>query len=275
MSETNKAMSDTNTAIPGTLAELLETMQRPGLLGVAGKAVQKRCQKDLTSYFAALGKRISEMKFEDLADVNRGVSGEHARHAVGMRMHNLLRSRRPLLNAMLHANIVSAIAQANKTHVLAEADGDDAPQKPGMTAEQAAAYAQLHAGELVTGLDATTLKTVADAVAYGIEQRLGVAGTAHLIKELVAGMSTSRAETIATTEMADAMSQAFLKKLSNNDVEYKQWILGPDPCEVCIDNADASPIPVDEDFPSGDDAPPAHPNCVCALAGARGPGGDF
>lgn len=263
-------MSGTNLQITETLTDLLEKAQRPGLLGLVGKAVQKQCQKDLASYFAALGKRIKEMNLESLADTDRGITAEHASHAVTMRMHNLLRSRRPLFKALLHTNIVSAIETANKIHILAEANGD-VPQEPGMTAEQAAAYATQHAAELVTGLDATTQQTIADAIATGIEDRLGVPGTARLIKDIVDGMSTSRAEMIAATEMNDAMSQAFLKKLLNNDVEYKQWILGPAPCDVCIDNADASPIPVDEDFPSGDDAPPAHPNCVCAVAGARPP----
>ena len=30
-------------------------------------------------------------------------------------------------------------------------------------------------------------------------------------------------------------------------------------------------IPVDDDFPSGDERPPAHPNCRCAVTGARAP----
>ena len=252
------------------IAELLEKAQRPGLLGVVGKAVQKRCQKDLAGYFAHLGKRIVEMKLEQLADPDRAIEVEHALHAVQMRMHNLLRGRQPFLKAILETNIAAAIDAANKVQLLAEVDGDDAPQ-PGMTAEQAAAYASAHAGELVAGLDATTQQAIADAVAAGIEDRLGVSGTARLIKSAVDGMSSSRAEMIAATEMNDAMSQAFLKKLQINAVEYKQWILGPDPCEVCEGNADASPIPVDDIFPSGDDAPPAHPNCVCAVAGARAP----
>ena len=37
---------------------------------------------------------------------------------------------------------------------------------------------------------------------------------------------------------------------------------GSDPC---WDNADAGVIGIDDSFPSGDDAPPFHPNCVCQL----------
>ncbi len=35
--------------------------------------------------------------------------------------------------------------------------------------------------------------------------------------------------------------------------------------DECGDNADASPIPISDNFPSGDDAPPAHPRCRCYL----------
>ncbi len=212
------------------------------------------------------------MNFEDLADPDRAIDVEHARHAVQMRMHNLLRGRQSFLKTILETNVADALAAADKVQLLAEADGeDDDTPLPGMTADHAAQYASTHAAELVTGLDATTQQAIADAVATGIEDRLGVPGTARLIRDTVDGMSTSRAEMIAATEMNDAMSYAFLRKLQINAVEYKQWILGPDPCEICEENADASPIPVDEDFPSGDDAPPAHPNCVCAVAGARTP----
>ena len=255
-----------------TLAEFLEKAKRPGLLGLVGKTVQKQCQRDLESYFSSLGERIVEMKLEDLAHPERGMNEEHARHAIAMRMHNLLRGRQPLLKALLQVNTIAAIEAANKLSLLAEAD-EDTPvtEYPGMTADQAATYAVDQVDQMITGLDETTVQSVADAVSTGITQRLGVLGTAKLIKDVVDGMSSWRAEMIAATQMNDAMSQAYLSKLKRNAVDYKQWILGPNPCADCQENAEASPIPVDEDFPSGDDAPPAHPNCVCAVAGARAP----
>ena len=253
-----------NERIHEALIGFLEKAQRPGLLGLAGKTVQKRCTKDLKEYFSALGKRIVEMRLESLAEPGRGISAEHARHAVGMRMHNLLRNRRPLLKALLHTNIVEAITQANKIHVLAE-DDEAITDYLGWTGEEAAAYAAEQTDSVISGLDATSLQSIADAVSTGISERLGVPGTARLIKNAVDGMSTYRAEMIASTEMNDAMSQAFLKKLAMNAIEYKQWILGPNPCEICEANAEQGPIPIDEDFDSSDAAPPAHPNCLSGL----------
>ena len=254
-----------------TVAQFLEKAQRPGLLGLAGKTAQRRCQKDLASYFHALGSRIKQMKFEQLAHADRGLEVEPARHMVELRMHNLLRNRRPFLVALLQSHLIAAIHQANAVSLLAEADGDPEEEDPGLSGDEAAEWAAAHVDQAITGLDETSQQLIADAVAKGIKDRLGVSGTAQLIADAVGAMSSSRAETIAATEMNMAMSYGFLQKLTRNGVEYKQWILGPNPCEVCEENAAASPIPVDEDFPSGDDAPPAHPNCVCAVAGAHAP----
>ena len=51
----------------------------------------------------------------------------------------------------------------------------------------------------------------------------------------------------------------------DSGVELVEWLVA-DPCDDCQENADASPIGIDEVFPSGDTEPPAHPNCVCDLA---------
>jgi SPP1 gp7 family putative phage head morphogenesis protein len=143
--------------------------------------------------------------------------------------------------------------------------------KFGDTAKKAAAWAAEQAAELVVGLDDTTIDLIAGDIERGIEERLGAQGTARLIRQTLDDMSTSRALTIASTEINRAMSAATLDKLSGLGVEYKQWILDADPCEICIANAEQGAIAVDEDFDSGDDAPPAHPNCRCAVAGAQAP----
>lgn len=38
-----------------------------------------------------------------------------------------------------------------------------------------------------------------------------------------------------------------------------------DPCEECAENEEEGAIAIGEEFPSGDFAPPAHPNCNCYL----------
>lgn len=83
-------------------------------------------------------------------------------------------------------------------------------------------------------------------------------------------MWEKRADTIARTELGFAHTNGNLigwknsgvvkgkRSLCMHDEDYK----GDDPCPG---NADAGVIPIDEEFPSGDDGPPYHPRCACAL----------
>jgi precorrin-6B methylase 1 len=48
-------------------------------------------------------------------------------------------------------------------------------------------------------------------------------------------------------------------------VYEKIWLTAGAPCEICDENALAGWIPMDEEFPSGDLEPQAHPNCNCSL----------
>jgi hypothetical protein len=46
----------------------------------------------------------------------------------------------------------------------------------------------------------------------------------------------------------------------------KSWYCADDPCNICQDNEDDGPIPLTEDFSSGDTAPPIHLNCECLMS---------
>lgn len=70
---------------------------------------------------------------------------------------------------------------------------------------------------------------------------------------------------IAQTEMSRAVSVASRDLYETSGVEQVEWLVAVG-CDDCQENADASPIGIDETFPSGDTEPPAHPNCMCALA---------
>jgi hypothetical protein len=81
--------------------------------------------------------------------------------------------------------------------------------------------------------------------------------------------SNLRAETIARTELASAHVEGTLTtwKLSGV-VEGKRWLLGsehPGVEDECDENEADGVIDLEDVFSSGDDGPPAHPNCVCAL----------
>lgn len=267
--------------------EFLEKASRPGVLGAKGRALEKRLAGELASYFAGLKKPIEDMSFESLTahyepGLTKAQKGQ-IRHGVQSKLSNILRKHRPLLLAALAQNLKAGYEAGYKhdhrPKRLHEADPRDEQQGGldilGQLGQDAADWAAEHAAKLVTGLENTTIDGIAQAVSDGIESRAGVPGTASLIKDAVDGMSTTRALLIAATEMNDAMSQAAMDSFDDQGIEYKQIILSPGACPICEENADADPLPVDELYPSGDDAPPFHPNCRCAITGAYGPGGGY
>lgn len=84
------------------------------------------------------------------------------------------------------------------------------------------------------------------------------------------------ARMVAVTEINRAVSAATLATYTANGVPAKEWLDAADGrvCPYCEENADAGPIPLGDAFPSGEDAPPGHPTCRCALGPSFTTGGD-
>lgn len=81
--------------------------------------------------------------------------------------------------------------------------------------------------------------------------------------------SPDRADTIADTELRTAINQGELRSWKASGVVIgKEWLLSNDEgvCDICEGNAAQGTIPLDDDFESGEDAPPGHPNCRCSMA---------
>lgn len=132
------------------------------------------------------------------------------------------------------------------------------------------------AGELVENPDAqwaitqSTRDMLKDVIANGLQDNIGIDAIMDNI-EAMGGFSAERAEMIAETEVRKANSQAALDgyTAARDDLGIpmkKEWLLGENPCDICQANADQGPIDLDEPFESGDDAPPGHPWCECALS---------
>lgn len=93
---------------------------------------------------------------------------------------------------------------------------------------------------------------------------------ANLAKEIQQSylFSSDRAKLVARTETARASIQGSLAGWKRSGVvEGKSSILSDDHDldDECDENEDAGVIAIDDDFPSGDDGPPYHPGCNCAL----------
>ena len=104
-----------------------------------------------------------------------------------------------------------------------------------------------------------------DTIAQGVKDQLSTDALAEQIQNSYA-FSEARAQTIARTEIAYAHTQGTLMGWKNSGVvDGKEWLASDDACEECQANAEAGTIPIDGDFPSGDDGPPCHPNDECAI----------
>ena len=130
-------------------------------------------------------------------------------------------------------------------------------------------------GELVDNPNAewvitdSTRDEIRSIITNGLSDNIGHDAIADAIREAGA-FSGTRAELIADTEIRWANSVGALegyKAARGAGVSVmKEWLPAEDACDICQENADVGPIPLDDEFPSGDTETPAHPNCKCSIS---------
>jgi hypothetical protein len=128
-------------------------------------------------------------------------------------------------------------------------------------------------GELIDNPDAemaisdTIRDDIRDAVADAIEAGDSAAELGDAIEEL-GSFSEARALLIARSELVRANNNASITAMRESGVVRKKgWSTSTEDsvCDECQENEDAGDIDIDEDFPSGDDCPIAHPGCMCVI----------
>lgn len=144
--------------------------------------------------------------------------------------------------------------------------------------DRAVNWAEENAADLVSGIEDATRDMLRNTIASGLADGLSAEEIASSIEEGYA-FSDDRAMLVATTEIASANSEGALagyEEAANEGISVKKsWLILDDACDDCQENADAGAIDLDELFPSGDEAPPAHPNCRCVLVPEVEDGGDM
>jgi hypothetical protein len=94
-------------------------------------------------------------------------------------------------------------------------------------------------------------------------------GALDAAQESLDAWAAQYAAMVAETEIHAAVESAVLDELRAQGVMKVEWRTDGAPCEVCVKNAAASPLPIDAKWPSGDTAPPVHPHCRCTVAPAK------
>src|ERR1035437_5490315 len=116
--------------------------------------------------------------------------------------------------------------------------------------------------KLTGGFESTTVDRLRGAIADAWDAGGSYEKIISAIKETMDDFSDARAGMIAQTEANDAYNAGRLAMANEADMDEKSWDPDGEACEeICQPNVEAGWIPLDEDFPSGDDAPSAHPNC--------------
>jgi hypothetical protein len=155
--------------------------------------------------------------------------------------------------------VIEAGYKAAVSQVMAKA----APVAEGDAAE----YAAARAASLVSEIEETTRNLLRGTIEKALEEGWTVIQLADaLVKEYA--FSAQRAATIAATEINDALTHAELSAWENTGVvKAVEWSKSnlEGVCEVCEGNAEEGAVPLGSLFKSGDDGPPAHPNCRCSL----------
>lgn len=118
-------------------------------------------------------------------------------------------------------------------------------------------------GVTIQSINRTTLDRIGTILGRALAKGETPASVREELEDLLG--DSERALTIAQTEMSSAVSVASRELYEESGAELVEWIVA-DPCDLCQENADVSPIGIGDTFPSGDTEPPAHPNCVCDIA---------
>lgn len=112
-----------------------------------------------------------------------------------------------------------------------------------------------NADVIVRGINQTTMKRVGDILATGLEAGSTYQDIADAVDSVI--MDTSRADIIAITETNRAFNASAIDEYQAAEMPGWEWLSYAGACDEC-DGEDGP-----HDF--GDEYPPAHPNCRCAV----------
>jgi len=118
-------------------------------------------------------------------------------------------------------------------------------------------------GIVIDGISQTKIDRIGTVLGDALASGITPSKVSIMVDQVI--NDPQQALTIAQTEMSRAVSVASRNLYEDSGVTQVEWLVA-EGCDDCQENADASPIGIDETFPTGDTEPPAHPNCMCSLA---------
>lgn len=124
------------------------------------------------------------------------------------------------------------------------------------------------AGLTIRGMADTQIDRLGNRIAEGLQSGESMEAVGRSLREMLEPLPglglEDRAEMIANTEYARAMTVASEQTYQELGVETEEWIEEGDACEECKENGESSPLKAGEEWPNG--PVPVHPRCRCAQA---------
>jgi phosphohistidine phosphatase SixA len=124
--------------------------------------------------------------------------------------------------------------------------------------------------DLEDELDDTTQKQLGDTISRSYAGDLTHAAVLGLVAAQFKEWAGDRSDTVALNEVSEAYHGGAADFVNDwrggNGPVLKTWETEDDPCDDCQANADMEAIDSEAPFDSGDDEPPAHPNCRCSIS---------
>lgn len=137
--------------------------------------------------------------------------------------------------------------------------------------KRAVDYLKNYGAKLIKGVNEETRNQLHTILHNAIENGHSYSKVSAAIRAKYDDFSTSRAKRIAVTELGNAYQEGNLQavKLAQESglAFEKFWLTMGDNrvSDECLANTGAGWIAADDNFPSGDQRPLAHPNCRCVL----------
>ena len=242
--------------------------------------LRKVIQGIAAEYFTAQGHQILKAVRKNIPAALEAVpqiSEAKSPNSKKFSMHLLPDDVEPLTFAVTTAE-KNVFAQALEDAITRAADQLKADLKSDavISGDKMTQYLEDHSLEKLTGdWNTETLSQLRNAVADSYSSGGTADDIEAALKATVSKFSDYRAQMIAQTEVNDAYNYGRRQLADAAGMDEKAWDPDGEACEVCMENVDAGWIPIDEDFPSGDDGPTAHPNCDCSLSFRTSSGGEI
>lgn len=131
-------------------------------------------------------------------------------------------------------------------------------------AKNIAGYAVQLVGNIIDMISEKASDIISDI--FGSGEVADLQGAIEEAEAELAEWAENYADLVGDTEIHDMIEGTIADEMQSQGKTQKYWVNDGEPCQRCIDNAEASPLPLDEAFPDGSTTAPGHPRCKCSMS---------